>query len=282
MKNERHSGSSETEHAQYNRAAPAFRAAILWIESILHIDVPSDKSLRCFLASGEVLCSLLNTLVPGAVKRINRCPNRASAMDNLSLFISACQEKCGIPRSKLFSIDDFDDILDRGFEFQSNGELGVKKSEKVVISLFWLAKFVDHDPRCEDLPKLDYSAFTGLLPKTTIIQSLPSFSTGDQISSEYGAAKTNFPVSRNFNSASCVVNKKSAVERLPEAHQFVRPLSAMGNTDSSRVVIPPNSKDSSVVEPLNVEQTTVEETQTNNNGTEEDEWQAVSFHEQGY
>ncbi|KAF8572246.1 hypothetical protein P879_02205 [Paragonimus westermani] len=273
MKSERHSGSSEIEYARYKHAAPAFRAALLWIERILHIDVPSDKSLRSFLASGEILCSLVNTLVPGAVKRINHCPNRASAMDNLSLFISACQEKCGIPRSKLFSIDDFADILDRGFECQSNEEIGVKQSEKVVISLFWLAKFVDHDPRCEDLPKLDYSAFTGLLPKTTIIQSSPSFSTGDQIHSEYGATKTHFPISRNSNPASSVVNKRSAVERLPEAHQFVRPPSAMGNTDSSRVVIPPNSKDNSVAEPLDVEQATVEETQTNNNGTEEDEWQ---------
>ncbi|KAA3675742.1 uncharacterized protein DEA37_0002893, partial [Paragonimus westermani] len=112
MKSERHSGSSEIEYARYKHAAPAFRAALLWIEVF-------------------VCCAILvNTLVPGAVKRINHCPNRASAMDNLSLFISACQEKCGIPRSKLFSIDDFADILDRGFEFQSNEEIGVKQSEK--------------------------------------------------------------------------------------------------------------------------------------------------------
>ncbi|CAL8106567.1 unnamed protein product [Calicophoron daubneyi] len=155
----------------YERARPAFRACIDWIEDVLQTELDYRGSIRSPLASGELLCKLLNAIFPNAVKRINRCPSRAAANDNLSLFLRGCEEKCGIFKSRLFTVNDFEDILGREHETNPTDDISVKRSERVAITLFWLAKFSEQAPNACSVAKLNYTAFSGILPKTVIFGS---------------------------------------------------------------------------------------------------------------
>ncbi|VDP84945.1 unnamed protein product [Echinostoma caproni] len=126
----------------------------------------------------------------------------------------------------------------------------------VVIALFWLAKAVEQHPDCKTVPRLDYSAFVGLLPKPVIYHT-PVGVTGDS------------EIIRSKNSNSLERKSSYVGEQALTPHYFVRPQASntMGNAHTQSVT----SIKKGV--PLTERAQTLP-AQTNNSALDEDEWQA--------
>ncbi|GCB71448.1 hypothetical protein scyTo_0008841 [Scyliorhinus torazame] len=71
-----------------------------------------DKDFRTGLENGILLCELLNAIRPGAVKKINRLPTPIAGLDNITLFLRACEE-LGLKGSQLFDPGDLQDVTNR-------------------------------------------------------------------------------------------------------------------------------------------------------------------------
>lgn len=88
---------------------------IAWFQSLGISNGPADRGMEGFqewLKSGHVLCDLMNSLAPGAVKKINNTEKvkmKALRMnkeyENISFFLSACTDY-GIDKNDLFQTVD--------------------------------------------------------------------------------------------------------------------------------------------------------------------------------
>ncbi|PVD35014.1 hypothetical protein C0Q70_06295 [Pomacea canaliculata] len=76
-----------------------------------HFAHPDDP--RRSLENGILLCELLNCLKPGAVKRINKLPTPIAGLDNLHVFLKACNEHFGLNNTQLFDLTDLEDLSHR-------------------------------------------------------------------------------------------------------------------------------------------------------------------------
>ncbi|GAA28115.2 LIM domain only protein 7 [Clonorchis sinensis] len=151
-------------------------------------------------------------------------------------------------------------------------EKNVQHAEKVAISLFWLARFADQDPNCAHLPRLDYSAFGGVLPRSLIQNSL-SGCVGDGITSRF-LRKHQQEDSYLPNGT---VDRKSplTIERHTQPHQFVRPPHrSMGNADSAPQQPVDVTEGTCQNQQSQLAQASSSEpSQANNNGLGDDAWQ---------
>ncbi|OON13424.1 LIM domain protein [Opisthorchis viverrini] len=151
-------------------------------------------------------------------------------------------------------------------------EVSAELNEQVAISLFWLARFADQDPSCAHLPRLDYSAFGGVLPRS-LIQSSLSGCVGDGITSRF--------LRKHQQEDSYLVNgtvgRKSplTIERHAQAHQFVRPThQSMGNSDSAPQQPVSVTEGTCQKQQSQLSQASSSEpSQANNNGLGDDAWQ---------
>lgn len=84
-----------------------------WVESVtkLTLDFPSDEGLVDQLAFGHALkdgialCTLLNQLQPGLVKRINTMKAPFKQRENVEMFLKGC-EAYGLKSQDLFQVND--------------------------------------------------------------------------------------------------------------------------------------------------------------------------------
>jgi len=60
-----------------------------WIETLLNEKFPSNISYEDYLRDGQVLCRLINTLVPNAVPKINTSGGQFKMMENINNFQKA-------------------------------------------------------------------------------------------------------------------------------------------------------------------------------------------------
>ena len=68
-------------------------------------EVRSEKDIVASLKDGQILCKLVNVIVPGSVKKINESTMVFKQMENINNFLTAC-EKMGCKKLDLFqSVD---------------------------------------------------------------------------------------------------------------------------------------------------------------------------------
>lgn len=88
--------------------------ARIWIEDVLQIELKAgvdpneplgQNEFRECLKDGQILCQLINTLKPGAVKKINDNKMAFKMMENISNFLAAV-EGYGVSRHDLFQTVD--------------------------------------------------------------------------------------------------------------------------------------------------------------------------------
>ncbi|CAH1778211.1 unnamed protein product [Owenia fusiformis] len=137
-----------------------------WIEAVTRKKFSSPDDPRKSLENGTLLCELMNTLSPGAIKKINKLPTQMAYLDNLNMFIKACKDHLSISKGHLLDSSDLEDLSNRAiaeseFEFREEND---RRIRNVAIAIFWIGKAAPD--RGYSGPKLDTSAFSGLITDT--------------------------------------------------------------------------------------------------------------------
>ncbi|XP_059845076.1 LIM and calponin homology domains-containing protein 1-like isoform X4 [Hypanus sabinus] len=117
-----------------------------------------DKDFRTGLENGILLCELLNAIKPGAVKKINRLPTPIAGLDNITLFLRACEE-LGLKGSQLFDPGDLQDMTNRATVKVPEYS---RKMKNVLITIYWLGKAANSCTSYSG-PTLNLKEFEGLL-----------------------------------------------------------------------------------------------------------------------
>ncbi|KAM8876732.1 uncharacterized protein ACB058_002858 isoform 2-T2 [Synchiropus picturatus] len=136
--------------------AEAFNEAQRWIEEVTGKSF-GCKDFRAALENGVLLCNLINQLKPGIIKRVNRLSTPIAGLDNVSVFLKAC-DKLGLNESQLFHPGDLQDLSTRvTLRDESNRRL-----KNVLITVYWLGRKA-HLDMFYNGPQLNFKAFEGLL-----------------------------------------------------------------------------------------------------------------------
>ncbi|XP_068596173.1 LIM and calponin homology domains-containing protein 1-like [Brachionichthys hirsutus] len=147
-----HHPGSRTESA----ADSAFQEAQTWIEAVTGRSF-GDKDFREALENGILLCELLNSVKPGLVKKINRLPAPVASLDNLGVFLRACEE-LGLKGFQLFDPGDLQDTRPTS----KGSDCSSRKLKNVLITIYWLGRAANGCTSYSG-PTLNLKAFEGLL-----------------------------------------------------------------------------------------------------------------------
>ncbi|NXS89139.1 LMO7 protein, partial [Erpornis zantholeuca] len=116
------------------------------------------EDFRAALENGVLLCDLINKIKPGIVKKINRLPTPIAGLDNINVFLKAC-ENTGLKEAQLFHPGDLQDLSNR---VTVKPEETNRRLKNVLITLYWLGRKAQSDPNYNG-PYLSLKAFEKLL-----------------------------------------------------------------------------------------------------------------------
>ncbi|XP_006756416.1 PREDICTED: LIM domain only protein 7 isoform X3 [Myotis davidii] len=137
--------------------AVAFAEAQRWVEAVTEKNFET-KDFRASLENGVLLCDLINKLKPGVIKKINRLSTPIAGLDNINVFLKAC-EQIGLKEAQLFHPGDLQDLSNRVTVKQEETDRRVKN---VLITLYWLGRKAQSNPYYNG-PYLNLKAFENLL-----------------------------------------------------------------------------------------------------------------------
>ncbi|XP_053521492.1 LIM domain only protein 7 isoform X5 [Artibeus jamaicensis] len=137
--------------------AVAFAEAQRWVEEVTEKNFET-KDFRASLENGVLLCDLINKIKPGVIKKINRLSTPIAGLDNINVFLKAC-EQIGLKEAQLFHPGDLQDLSNRVTVKQEETDRRVKN---VLITLYWLGRKAQSNP-CYNGPYLNLRAFENLL-----------------------------------------------------------------------------------------------------------------------
>ncbi|KAM5276791.1 LIM domain only protein 7 isoform 40-T42 [Hipposideros larvatus] len=137
--------------------AVAFAEAQRWVEAVTEKNFEA-KDFRASLENGVLLCDLINKLKPGVIKKINRLSTPIAGLDNINVFLKAC-EQIGLKEAQLFHPGDLQDLSNRVTVKQEETDRRVKN---VLITLYWLGRKAQSNPYYNG-PYLNLKAFENLL-----------------------------------------------------------------------------------------------------------------------
>ncbi|XP_011885551.1 PREDICTED: LIM domain only protein 7 isoform X20 [Cercocebus atys] len=144
------------EEAEAN-CSVAFAEAQRWVEAVTEKNFET-KDFRASLENGVLLCDLINKLKPGVIKKINRLSTPIAGLDNINVFLKAC-EQIGLKEAQLFHPGDLQDLSNRVTVKQEETDRRVKN---VLITLYWLGRKAQSNPYYNG-PHLNLKAFENLL-----------------------------------------------------------------------------------------------------------------------
>ncbi|XP_029458891.1 LIM domain only protein 7 [Rhinatrema bivittatum] len=104
---------------------------------------------------------LINKIKPGVIKKINRLSTPIAGLDNINVFLKAC-EKLGLKDAQLFHPGDLQDLSSRVTVKQEETS---RRLKNVLITLYWLGRKAQSNPYYNG-PYLNLKAFEGLLGQT--------------------------------------------------------------------------------------------------------------------
>ncbi|NWH44010.1 LMO7 protein, partial [Fregata magnificens] len=116
------------------------------------------KDFRAALENGVLLCDLINKIKPGIVKKINRLSTPIAGLDNINVFLKAC-ENIGLKEAQLFHPGDLQDLSNR---VTVKPEETNRRVKNVLITLYWLGRKAQSNPHYNG-PYLNLKAFEKLL-----------------------------------------------------------------------------------------------------------------------
>ncbi|KAM6100421.1 LIM domain only protein 7 isoform 2-T2 [Theristicus caerulescens] len=135
----------------------AFAEAQRWVETVTGKSF-GTKDFRAALENGVLLCDLINKIKPGIVKKINRLSTPIAGLDNINVFLKAC-ENIGLKEAQLFHPGDLQDLSNR---VTVKPEETNRRVKNVLITLYWLGRKAQSNPHYNG-PYLSLKAFEKLL-----------------------------------------------------------------------------------------------------------------------
>ncbi|XP_051051236.1 LIM domain only protein 7 isoform X2 [Phodopus roborovskii] len=135
----------------------AFAEAQRWVEAVTEKNFET-KDFRASLENGVLLCDLINKLKPGIIRKINRLSTPIAGLDNINVFLKAC-EQIGLKEAQLFHPGDLQDLSNRVTVKQEETD---RRLKNVLITLYWLGRKAQNNPYY-DGPYLNLKAFETLL-----------------------------------------------------------------------------------------------------------------------
>ncbi|XP_032534136.1 LIM domain only protein 7 isoform X7 [Chiroxiphia lanceolata] len=135
----------------------AFAEAQRWVEAVTGKNF-GTKDFRAALENGVLLCDLINKIKPGIVKKINRLSTPIAGLDNINVFLKAC-ENIGLKEAQLFHPGDLQDLSNR---VTVKPEETNRRVKNVLITLYWLGRKAQSNPHYNG-PYLSLKAFEKLL-----------------------------------------------------------------------------------------------------------------------
>ncbi|XP_053563894.1 LIM domain only protein 7 isoform X7 [Bombina bombina] len=138
----------------------AFCEAQRWVEEVTGKSF-EKKDFRSALENGVLLCDLINNIKPGIIKKINRLSTPIAGLDNINVFLRAC-EKLGLKDAQLFHPGDLQDLSNRVTVKQEETN---RRLKNVLITLYWLGRKAQTYSYYNG-PYLNLKAFEGLLGQT--------------------------------------------------------------------------------------------------------------------
>ncbi|XP_065482809.1 LIM domain only protein 7 isoform X9 [Caloenas nicobarica] len=135
----------------------AFAEARRWVETVTGKSF-GTKDFRAALENGVLLCDLINKIKPGIIKKINRLPTPIAGLDNINVFLKAC-ENIGLKEAQLFHPGDLQDLSNR---VTVKPEETNRRVKNVLITLYWLGRKAQSNPHYNG-PYLNLKAFEKLL-----------------------------------------------------------------------------------------------------------------------
>ncbi|NXM74118.1 LMO7 protein, partial [Serilophus lunatus] len=116
------------------------------------------NDFRAALENGVLLCDLINKIKPGIIKKINRLSTPIAGLDNINVFLKAC-ENIGLKEAQLFHPGDLQDLSNR---VTVKPEETNRRVKNVLITLYWLGRKAQSNPYYNG-PYLNLKAFEKLL-----------------------------------------------------------------------------------------------------------------------
>ncbi|XP_046305400.1 LIM domain only protein 7 isoform X8 [Marmota monax] len=135
----------------------AFAEAQRWVEEVTEKNFET-RDFRASLENGVLLCDLINKLKPGIIKKINRLSTPIAGLDNINVFLKAC-EQIGLKEAQLFHPGDLQDLSNRVTVKQEETD---RRLKNVLITLYWLGRKTQNNPYYSG-PYLNLKAFEKLL-----------------------------------------------------------------------------------------------------------------------
>ncbi|KAM9652793.1 LIM domain only protein 7 isoform 20-T24 [Morphnus guianensis] len=135
----------------------AFAEARRWVETVTGKSF-GTKDFRAALENGVLLCDLINKIKPGIIKKINRLSTPIAGLDNINVFLKAC-ENIGLKEAQLFHPGDLQDLSNR---VTVKPEETNRRVKNVLITLYWLGRKAQSNPHYNG-PYLNLKAFEKLL-----------------------------------------------------------------------------------------------------------------------
>ncbi|XP_076218846.1 LIM domain only protein 7 isoform X13 [Aptenodytes patagonicus] len=135
----------------------AFAEARRWVETVTGKSF-GTKDFRAALENGVLLCDLINKIKPGIIKKINRLSTPIAGLDNINVFLKAC-ENIGLKEAQLFHPGDLQDLSNR---VTVKPEETNRRVKNVLITLYWLGRKAQSNPHYSG-PYLNLKAFEKLL-----------------------------------------------------------------------------------------------------------------------
>ncbi|XP_066169492.1 LIM domain only protein 7 isoform X2 [Sylvia atricapilla] len=135
----------------------AFTEARRWLEAVTRQSFGTED-FRAALENGILLCDLINKIKPGIIKKINCLPTPIAGLDNINVFLKAC-ENIGLKEAQLFHPGDLQDLSNR---VTVKPEETNRRVKNVLITLYWLGRKAQGDPDYNG-PYLNLKAFEKLL-----------------------------------------------------------------------------------------------------------------------
>ncbi|XP_064610037.1 LIM domain only protein 7-like isoform X2 [Liolophura sinensis] len=135
-----------------------------WLKAVTKKKLSHPDDLRRSLQNGVLLCELVNGLKPGSITRINKLSTPIAGLDNLTVFLRACQEHFGLRQPQLFDPLDLEDLSQRA-AFADDDPCYLKQEtdrrlRNVALTVYWLGQAARN---VYIGPQLDQSAFSGLV-----------------------------------------------------------------------------------------------------------------------
>ncbi|XP_033631774.1 trichohyalin-like isoform X4 [Asterias rubens] len=152
---------TNSKNEQNIQLGDALAEARRWIERVTGRKFHCED-FRKSMTDGILLCMLMQKIKPGLIPKINKSRSIYAGVDNLNVFLGACEE-IGLKAAQLFHPGDLQDLSSRAsLSIQERKREEERRLKNVCITVFWLGRTASHLDSYTG-PQLSLDAFAPLV-----------------------------------------------------------------------------------------------------------------------